>query len=392
MNSTIFFIIYVISITINSQTTANIYGHVMVDMGYNTGQINPDWFDVLRPTQLSSFENQYAPDGEVYYSVRQSRFGTLVNIPTKNNDIKLIFEWELFGVGSNVGETAFRLRHAYIEYGKWGVGQTNSPFMDMDVFPNTLEYWGPNAMVFFRNIQLRYMPIQGETRMTLALERPGASADGGIYTDAIALTDVRFRFMVPDLSIEYRQATSFGYVELAGILRYISWEDASSEFFDLSGNALGWGLNLSSQIKINNNGLFKFQSAFGEGIQNYINDAGVDIGVVNQPGNVRTPIQGEVMPVWTIMGFYDHNWNSKWSSSLGFGYVNVDVSEGQDPSSFRKGQYALLNTLFYPIPNFMTGIELQYGARENFSDNWSTSIVKVQASIKYSFDIKLNKN
>ncbi|GAB1309657.1 hypothetical protein KH5_23400 [Urechidicola sp. KH5] len=364
----------------------------MVDMGYNTGQINPDWFDVLRPTQLSSFENQYAPDGEVYYSVRQSRFGTLVNIPTKNNDIKLIFEWELFGVGSNVGETAFRLRHAYIEYGKWGVGQTNSPFMDMDVFPNTLEYWGPNAMVFFRNIQLRYMPIQGETRMTLALERPGASADGGIYTDAIALTDVRFRFMVPDLSIEYRQATSFGYVELAGILRYISWEDASSEFFDLSGNALGWGLNLSSQIKINNNGLFKFQSAFGEGIQNYINDAGVDIGVVNQPGNVRTPIQGEVMPVWTIMGFYDHNWNSKWSSSLGFGYVNVDVSEGQDPSSFRKGQYALLNTLFYPIPNFMTGIELQYGARENFSDNWSTSIVKVQASIKYSFDIKLNKN
>ncbi len=23
--------------------------------------------------------------------------------------------------------------------------------MDIDVFPNSLEYWGPNAMVFFRN-------------------------------------------------------------------------------------------------------------------------------------------------------------------------------------------------------------------------------------------------
>ena len=33
--------------------------------------------------------------------------------------------------------------------------------MDIDVFPNTLEYWGPNGMVFFRNVQVRYMPIQG---------------------------------------------------------------------------------------------------------------------------------------------------------------------------------------------------------------------------------------
>ena len=31
--------------------------------------------------------------------------------------------------------------------------------MDLDVFPNSLEYWGPNGMVFFRNVQLRWMPI-----------------------------------------------------------------------------------------------------------------------------------------------------------------------------------------------------------------------------------------
>ncbi len=63
--------------------------------------------------------------------------------------------------------------------------------MDIDVFPNTLEYWGPNGMVFFRNIQIRYMPIQGDTRMTIALERPGASGDAGVYADRVELQDVQ---------------------------------------------------------------------------------------------------------------------------------------------------------------------------------------------------------
>ena len=66
--------------------------------------------------------------------------------------------------------------------------------MDIDVFPNTLEYWGPTAMVFFRNAQVRYMPIQGDSRLTFALERPGASADRGDFDDHLDLANVVGRF------------------------------------------------------------------------------------------------------------------------------------------------------------------------------------------------------
>ena len=31
------------------------------------------------------------------------------------------------------------------------------------------------SLVFFRNVQVRWMPIQGDTRLTFALERPGAT-------------------------------------------------------------------------------------------------------------------------------------------------------------------------------------------------------------------------
>ena len=72
--------------------------------------------------------------------------------------------------------------------------------MDIDVFPNSLEYWGPTGMVFFRNVQVRYMPIQGDTRLTLAVERPGASGDAGVLSDRIELQNVKGRSPIPDFT------------------------------------------------------------------------------------------------------------------------------------------------------------------------------------------------
>src|SRR5882672_10472600 len=109
-------------------------------------------------------------------------------------ELKTTFEFELFGTGVDAGQTTFRLRYAYAEFGKFGVGQYWSSFMDADVFPNSLEYWGPTGMVFFRNLQIRYMPIQGDNKLTFTLERPGASADGGVYAGRVELQGISPRF------------------------------------------------------------------------------------------------------------------------------------------------------------------------------------------------------
>ena len=65
-------------------------------------------------------------------------------------------------------------------------------------------------MAFFRNVQVRYMPIQGDTRLTIALERPGASADQGVYGDRVELQDVAAKFPFPDLSAEFRLGKKMG--------------------------------------------------------------------------------------------------------------------------------------------------------------------------------------
>jgi len=146
----------------------------MLDMGYEAGQTDPNWFDVLRPTKLPAYPNEYGEDGHYFAGVRQSRLGVKGFIPTDVGEVKTIFEFELFGNGVDAGQTTFRLRHAWGELGQIGAGQTWSPFMDPDIFPNSIEYWGPNGMVFFRNVQLRWTPwSKGDSRFAIALERPG---------------------------------------------------------------------------------------------------------------------------------------------------------------------------------------------------------------------------
>ncbi|MGH7678598.1 MAG: DcaP family trimeric outer membrane transporter, partial [Gemmatimonadaceae bacterium] len=190
-----------------------IYGFGMADAIYEFGQSNPDWFDVNRPSRLPAFEDEFGRDGRFWLSARQSRFGAKATHPSwHGKPFTAVFEFDLFGVGTDAGQTTIRPRHMYGQWGQFGAGQTNSVFMDVDVFPNTIEYWGPNGMLFFRNVMVWWQPINEKdgTRATIAIERPGASGDGGRFADRIELDNITARFPAPDISAEYRYGTGWG--------------------------------------------------------------------------------------------------------------------------------------------------------------------------------------
>jgi hypothetical protein len=362
-----------------------IYGFAMLDIGHDFKQINPNWSDTMRVTRLPSFENEFGRDHDTFAGVRQSRLGVRANVPTDLGELKTTFEFELFGVGVDEGQTTFRLRHAYGELGAFGAGQTWSPFMDPDVFPNSLEYWGPTGMVFFRNVQVRWIPLVGDRSVVVALERPGASGDGGIYADRIEIQNIDARFPIPDISGAYKMTEDWGYVRAAGIFRLIKWDDLLDDQLELSGDAVGWGINLSSNLKVRASDTIRLQFAFGEGIQNYMNDAPADVGIVPNPGNAVQPILGEALPLLGVVAFIDLNWSAKWTSTVGYSFLDIDNSAGQAPNAFKKGQYALANLLYHPTSKLFYGPELQWGDRENFSDGFSSDDVRVQFSVRYDF-------
>lgn len=368
------------------ESTFQIYGFAMLDAGYQLKQNHPDWFDVIRPTKLPAFPNEFAPNGKTYYGVRQSRLGVKSTTPTKYGELKTIFEFELFGTGVDAGQTTFRLRHAYGELGQFGAGQTWSPFMDIDVFPNSLEYWGPNGMVFFRNLQFRWMPLKGRNSVTLAVERPGASGDQGVFADRIELQGIRPKFDLPDFSGNVRFTRDWGYFQAAGMIRRIKWVDTTPDNVDLDGSEVGAGLNFTSNLKFTPNDTGRFAFVFGQGIQNYMNDAPVDIGIELTPGgDPRRPITGVALPMWSLVAFLDHNWNKRFSTAVGYSFLDIDNSNGQTADAFHRGHYGLANLLYYPIDNVMVGGELQWGRRENFLDGFKSDDFRIQFSFKYNF-------
>jgi hypothetical protein len=372
------------------KASMEIYGFAMLDIGQDLKQIDPDWFDTMRVTKLPSFDKQFGDDNRTFASVRQSRFGVRTSSPTTLGELKTQFEFEMFGTGVDAGQTTIRLRHAYGELGKFGAGQYWSPFMDIDIFPNQLEYWGPTGMVFFRNVQVRWMPIRNATRqLTVAIERPGASNDAGLLADRIELEDVTGRFPMPDFSGHFRMMGDWGHAQAAGMLRKMSWDDNNTDQFDLSGSAVGWGINLTGSLKATRSDVLRLGLVYGEGIQNYMNDSPVDAAEVRQPGNALAPVTADPIPILGITAFVDHTWNSRWTTALGYSFQDNDNRELQAPDAFRRGHYALGNLLYSPVPNVLVGGELQWGRRENYLDGFASDGFKVQFSFKYNFSARI---
>jgi hypothetical protein len=371
--------------TSTGESSFQVYGFAMLDAGYDFDTNDPNWFDVVRPTKLEAFPGEFAPDGKVYLGVRQTRFGVKSSTPTPFGELKTIFEFELFGVGAEAGETIFRLRHAYGELGHFGAGQNWSVFVDPDAFPNTIEYWGPNGLVWFRNVQFRWMPLMGKNAVTIGIERPGASADAGMFSDRVELQAVKPKFDLPDLTGNVRFNRNWGYIQISGLLKRIRWKDTNNDAFNLSGNAVGWGVSVSSSPRFNENNVGHFQVTYGAGEENYMNDAPVDVAVQLNATNPVRPIQGVALPAFGLSTYLDHTWGKRFTSSIGYSMIDIQNSSGQLDSDLHRGFYGSTNLLFTPVKNAMIGAEFLWGRRTNFRDSFSVDDYRLQFGFKYNF-------
>ena len=376
-----------------SPLSLNVYGFVMADAIYDFKRVDPDWDDTLRVTTIPTKSGTYGGDGDVVFSVRQSRLGAKGSY---GKDITYMLEGELFGVGGDAGQTTPRLRHAWATYKNFGMGQTWSNFMDIDIFPNTIDYWGPTGMVFYRNQQARYTFPMGEDEFSISLEDPGTSLTVGQFrgTDSCDLPNAlpecdstgstagdifQSHNDLPDLSLRYRNNGDFGHYQVAGIVRKLGYErlDTGNDDYEL-----GWGINTSAGIKTWGRDLIKLQVVYGEGIGNYMNDGGID--VAPDSSNILRA-DAEAVPLLGISAYYDHYWNEQWSTSAGWSMTDLDSSDGQSGTEFETGQIAQVNLLYYPSDNILMGTEFNWGQREDINGNTGTDY-RLQFSLKVNFD------
>jgi len=373
-----------------------IYGFVQADYIQDiTGRLDPDWDDAFRPSKIC-LDGACGEDGQASISVKQSKFGVKGTMPTGSSSAPLDFkfEFDLFGTGVDAGQTTFRLRHAYGEWGMILAGQTNSLFMDGDVFPNTIDYWGPSGMVFYRNVQIRLTPWRTEnSHFAIAIERPGNDIDSGNLRLIPGLEGVEVENdeELPDLTVQYRYGGDWGHVQLGGILRKVGYELRAEDSDDdwTQGSETGWGLNVGTVFNVFDKDAIRLQVVYGEGIASYMNDGGMDLAPSAQyDEDALSDLEAEAVPLTGVLAYYDHWWSDRWSSSIGYSYTEVDNTNFQDPGAFNKGEYASGNLLYYPGENLMIGGELMWGQR-TVNDDESDDDLRFQFSVKYNFGIKL---
>jgi DcaP outer membrane protein len=374
-----------------------IYGFAMADYIQDTKRVDPNWEDAFRPSKIG-VDDQFGTNGQASVSVKQSRFGFKGFFPAGGMPINFKFEFDFFGVGVDAGQTTIRLRHFYAEWGPILAGQTHSLFMDIDVFPNVIDYWGPSGMVFFRLPQLRWTPVKSETsELAFAIEKPGNDIDPGNIrlVEEFANADIQNDEKVPDFTAHYRMDGKWGHFQLAGMLRRVGYEYriTSNEPWS-SGARTGWGIDATSGINTVGKDKLLLSVVHGNGIATYMNDGGMDLAPTAQfgpiPGApVTVPtLSAEAVPLTGVMAYYDHYWSSKWSTSIGYSFTQVSNTNFQEAVAFHKGDYASVNLLAYPIDKMLVGAELMWGRRTN--NNGATGDdTRFQLSVKYDFDKEL---
>ena len=375
------------------QLSMNLYGFAMVDAIYDFKRVDPNWEDTLRVTTIPTQSGAYGNNGDFLFSVRQSRLGVKGNY---GEDVTYWLEGELFGVGSDQGQTTLRVRQAWATYKNFGMGQTWSNFMDIDIFPNTIDYWGPTGMVFYRNKQARYTFPMGDDVFSISLEDPSTALSVGQFrdtdncnlpnpapdcesVDSTAEQIFQSYSDLPDLTARYRQNGDFGHYQVAGIVRKLGFErlDTGSKDYEV-----GWGINTSAGLYTQGEDQLKLQVVYGEGIGNYMNDGGLDIAP-NSADILRAG--AETVPILGISSYYDLYWNDEWSTSFGWSMIDLDTTDGQAQTEFKRGQIAQINLLHYPVDHVMLGTEFIWGQREDISGNKGTDY-RIQFSLKVDFD------
>jgi hypothetical protein len=167
-----------------------------------------------------------------------------------------------------------------------------------------------------------------------------------------------------------------GYVKVSGIVRDIKLDDLTRDQFNFDQNLVGWGVDLSSNLKFAKD-VLRLQYVFGDGVENYMNDAPIDVAPITNFGDPTRPVKGKLLPLRSWVAYLDHTWTDKLTSSIGYSELAIDNTNLQRPIDFHRGQYGSANLLITPAEHIMYGGELQWARGTNFGDGFHSNDYRI---------------
>lgn len=324
------------------------------------GLVRVNWvstFDALLVDdrfQTSAIPAEGSPEsargGRVNVIASPSRFNFDLRTPTGVGHMRAFIEADFAGDRSTL-----RLRHAYGQWRRFIYGQTWSTFSDPEAEPDGIDFEGLNAIVLFRQPQIRWsLPLAERWRMALALEDPRPDLTGATGINRI-----------PDFIARVRwEPLPGGHVQMAGIVRQLRGEpvDRPNEVVA----AGGYGVTISGRVPFkfwDERDQLLFEHNSGRGLGRYISD----LGSLGGQDGIYDPGAHALRPLDVYSGYvgYEHWWTSEFRSSFSFGIVGVSNLDIQSADALHLTRRSTINFMWSPIPRMDIVTELLWGRRLN---------------------------
>ena len=322
-----------------SGAEVSLYGNVRLDASYQTeGSAASRMYNNINKVPL---EGQAEASERLKSTLSATRLG--MDVKTQIHDQTVAGKIEVDFLGG-AGLDNLRVRHAYLNYANWLIGQTWSNFAIPDYMPETIDALGYVGGAVKRTPQVRYTHhFSPTTNLVLAAEDP---KDASINLQTPALT-ARLNHQINDA----------GKLSLRSMLNEKPIQQDET---------WAWGVGLGLQYKIHSQTTLKADYYHVKGDSSFVSWTNPGFSL-NASGKIEDENEFDSITVGLTQQF-----NEKWRGTLGVGYMQADISEAykQGFSSVElqgindKQWQAWANVFYSPIKPVSFGLEYVYGERE----------------------------
>jgi hypothetical protein len=283
-------------------------------------------------------------------------------------DFRFYYQNDFFG--SDTSNMKYRLQQLYGQFYGFKAGFTYSVWEDPDVWPDTVDYEGPNAVIFARRPVAQYTVSWNDNwNTTFGVEQPDWYVDlppNGSTLNAM-----------PDLGFNTRwEKAGVGNVQFSALFRDIGARNQ----FGQAQHVFGWGVNLGADLDLTKRDSLQLLGVYGYGV----GGLGNDTSFLNSDAGFELNGSLKALPYWSAMGGFTHRWSDQFRSTASFGYVNLQPASGQSPEFYNFSYYASASVAWQLRKQLSVGLEALYGFQQAENGVNSDNHWRIQLGLLYS--------
>lgn len=322
-----------LTLDLGDGTTVTLYGYVKVDFIQDR---DFDLGDTTVGLKNIGLPGGPAPGEHDRVHAKETRIG----IDVKRGDLFAKFEGDFFGKNGNL-----RLRHAYVDWQGFQIGQNWTNFMSVANLPKTVDFQGPAGIPFSRRPQLRYT-WQNGGRLTVS---------GSLEEDPTNTDDVMF-------TLAAKQELDWGFLRASGV-----WRDYKLGTQPVN----GWGINLATVADVWSGGEIRAAVTGGKAISDLL-----AFGL-----NGTALYDGDEVGVQGLTIGFTQKVGPKVTLAAAYGLTNLERATGTDTKKLQ----TLHLGAFYDF-NEVFGVALEYyTGKRTQGDGVSFDADRIQFAAKASF-------